>query len=144
MCSSPATPAGTGCPRRSSTGRTFRLRRRNQKSDLRWLNKFAGLPPKLVADDLKVAREILARTAPAAFSMKKRHFANTASGIRGAFKSLRLLRQPPAGMSPAFRALFDRIPQRELGYRLSRPFTFWSGEGLQSGAVTTICSMTRA
>ena len=110
-------------------------RRRNLTSNLRWLPKFVGLLPELVAADLKVAHDILARTAPAAFGVSKRNFANIGSGIRGAFRVLRLTRQPPAGMSSAFRALFERIPTRELGYRLSRPFTFWSSEGLEPGDV---------
>ncbi len=97
--------------------------------------RFAGLPPELVAADLKVARDIFTRTAPAAFGVTKPNFANICSNARGAFKDLRLSRQSPVGMSPAFRALFDRIPEQELGYRLSRPFAFWSSEGLQPGDV---------
>ena len=110
-------------------------RRRNQASGLRLMCRFAGLPPELVAADLRVARDIFARTAPAAFGVTKFNFANIRSNVRGAFKDLRLSRQLPAGMSPAFRALFDRLPERELGYRLSRPFTFWSSEGLDPGDV---------
>lgn len=110
-------------------------RRRNQASGLRLMCRFAGLPPELVPADLKVARDIFAETAPAAFGVSKSNFANIRSNVRGAFKDLRLSRQSPAGMSPAFRALFDSVPERELGYRLSRPFTFWSSEGLDPGDV---------
>ncbi len=110
-------------------------RRRNQASGLRQMCRFAGLPPELVPADLKVARNIFAKTAPAAFDVTKSNFANICSNARGAFKDLRLSRRPPVGMSPAFRALYEAIPERELGYRLSRPFTFWSSEGLNPGDV---------
>ena len=83
-----------------------------------------------MAADLKVMRDIFARTAPAAFGITKRNFANVRSTACAAFRTLNLTQQPVAGMSPPFRALFDRIPERELGYRLSRPVAFWSSENL--------------
>ncbi|HMR34389.1 MAG TPA: hypothetical protein PKA09_25765, partial [Geminicoccus sp.] len=84
-----------------------------------------------MAADLKVMRDIFARTAPAAFGITKRNFANVRSTACAAFRTLNLTQQPVAGMSPPFRALFDRIPERELGYRLSRPVAFWSSENLE-------------
>jgi hypothetical protein len=78
-------------------------------------------------------------TAPVSSQTSDKHFANVKSAVIAAIKLARVTSKRVhafPNMSVAFRELYDAVPDRLLGYKLSRFFRYCSKQGLKPREIT--------
>jgi len=114
-------------------------RRRDLISALRSMAKFFDLRPGEVPANANWLRQRLRQFHPKQAGIGDKYFANVKSAILAALKltganNKKTAWQPP--MNDAFKNLYDQIPDRLLGYKLSRFFRWCSHQNLSPDQLT--------
>ena len=116
-----------------------KTRRRDLISALRSMARFVEKDVALIPANTEWLRQRLRQVHPRQLRVSEKHFQNVKSAVMAALKmtignNKRLAAFPE--MTPEFDHLYQAIPDRMMGYKLSRFFRFCSERGLSPTTVT--------
>jgi integrase len=116
-----------------------KIRRRDLISALRTMARFFHKEIDQVPANTEWLRQRLRQFHPRQAGVSDKHFANVKSAVIAAIKLVGVKNKRVNAfpdMSEAFRELYDAVPDRLLGYKLSRFFRFCSKQGLKPSEIT--------
>ena len=116
-----------------------KIRRRDLISALRTMARFFHREIDQVPANTEWLRQRLRQFHPRQAGVSDKHFANVKSAVIAAIKLARVTNKRVhafPNMSEAFQELYDAVPNRLLGYKLSRFFRHCSKQGLEPREVT--------
>jgi len=116
-----------------------KIRRRDLISALRTMARFFHKEIDQVPANTEWLRQRLRQFHPRQAGVSDKHFANVKSAVIAAIKLVGVKNKRVNAfpdMSEAFQELYDAVPDRLLGYKLSRFFRFCSKQGLKPSEIT--------
>ena len=116
-----------------------KIRRRDLISALRTMARFFHKEIDQVPANTEWLRQRLRQFHPRQAGVSDKHFANVKSAVIAAIKLVGVKNKRVNAfpdMSEAFQELYDAVPDRLLGYKLSRFFRFCSKQGLKPREIT--------
>ena len=116
-----------------------KTRRRDLISGLRTMARLLGKEPSAIPANTEWLRQRLRQFHPKQANISEKHFANVKSAVMAAIKTAGVRNKRVdafPNMNPRFQNLYDAIPDRMLGYKLSRFFRYCSNQGLEPENVT--------
>ena len=116
-----------------------KIRRRDLISALRSMARFFHKEIDQVPANTEWLRQRLRRFHPRQAGVSDKHFANVKSAVIAAIKRAGVTNKRVdafPNMSKSFQELYDAVPDRLLGYKLSRFFRHCSKQGLEPKDVT--------
>jgi integrase len=116
-----------------------KTRRRDLISGLRTMARFLGKETNAVPANTEWLRQRLRQFHPRQANVSDKHFANVRSAVMAAIKAAGVRNKRVdafPNMNTRFQGLYDAIPDRLLGYKLSRFFRYCSDQGLGPEDVT--------
>ena len=104
-----------------------KTRRRDLISVLRTMTRFLSKEPSAIPANTEWLRQFHPKQA----NISEKHFANVKSAVMAAIKTAGVRNKRVhslPNMNPRFQDLYDAIPDRMLGYKLSRFFRAWASQ----------------